>query len=1429
MLLAAGLDGAHTEVSLTYRKDFMSESSAQEFGRTLQAAVGYILNANNDSMPANARHNQMSNGQITPLNLTSSISALSEHALGPCPVYSAFFKYVVGVDESLAIAFWRDQFTGLDVQQFPALPSASYKMQANTELNWRLGGIRWRDSKFAVSTVIHAAWAIILATYTNSSEATFGTTVTGWQAAVANGEPVASPKPIAALEQMFGPTIAAVPIRVIIDRQKNVEQLLQQIQRQEVEMAAFGRLGVQRIRRVSAEAELGSQFQTLVVVQPADGEFQAENGRFGSERININDAAGSTASNLYAMTLKCQLKEQGLQFCISFDSTIIKQKQVERMVQQLENVLLQLSSPQHAEKKLANVETLSEQDLRDIWSWNARVPEAVDECVHDLIAETTRRQPDAPAVCAWDGELTYNELDRLSTRLAHHLVGLGVGPEVIVPLCFEKSMWTPVAMLAVLKAGGTLTFLSPSMPAGRLHTVLGLVNASTVLTTSQYSYLFKSIPRLITVEGLPWERWQKDDCMSMSRSHTSTRALVLFTSGTTGIPKGVVLTHGCLSTAARYAGEEFQIGSQSRVFQFASYLFDVSIHETFMALTHGGCLCIPSESDRIDHTSRALERLQANWACLTPSAANTLMRTKSSTLKTVVFAGESLRTKDIVNWPGKQAFFNWYGPAECSLCSTCLVQQGIWTDGMIGTGCASNCWVVDPSNSNSLASVGVTGELLAEGPVLAEGYYCDPEKTSIAFVEDPPWLLRGGPGHPGRRGRLYKTGDLVRYNADGSLTFVGRKDAQVKIRGQRVELGEVEHHVRRNLEDVGEMVDQVVAEVITPQGSDNPTLMAFLCVDGKEAAASEGDLIAAVRKTAVGLEEKLAEVLPTYMIPSACIPLTSLPVTATGKTDRRRLRKVGGSLSLEDLAALDPSRGEQRRPTTSKERVLQSLWASVLGVQAKNINANDSFLRIGGDSIAAMRLVGAARKQGMMLTVADVLRRPRLSDLANALTTTSPAPNVEPAPFKSLIVDDIESLMKHDVSPCLRGDHGKITNVLPVSHFQRLCVEGALQKPPKYWAYFFIDFPPTIDISRLTRSCNQLLQHFDILRTVFICPTERVLQVVLEKLCLPVEVFETDKNLDSLFERVCKQDLIRPVELGQSFVRLMILRDSDRQARLALRLSHAQYDGISLDQIMLALSAFYKGERLPNAHSFANYIEHTALRRNDGYDYWRALLRGSSMTTVTHPSRMNKRASQTSSPIRLERIITALRGHPGTTPATVFTTACAAMIAKITGLPDVVFGRLVSGRATLSSDFQNLVGPCINTIPVRVRFDRHQMMEDIVALVQSQYADGLPFETVGFDEMVTNCTDWPKTTESFGLVTQYQNIDEHPEAEVSGSKCRLGFFDREYQPLNSETIGVVASPHGDKLKLQIVASSDLHDPTTIARMLDELCGFLTGS
>lgn len=883
------------------------------------------------------------------------------------------------------------------------------------------------------------------------------------------------------------------------------------------------------------------------------------------------------------------------------------------------------------------------------------------------------------------------------------------------------------------------------------------------------------------------------------------RAAVLFSSGTTGNPKGIMLDHRCLATTARYMAKNFNVGTHTRVFQYASYSFDVSIHETLMVLMAGGCLCIPSEDDRHNDLAGSVMRLQANWASLSPSVARAITPESVPTLETLVFAGEVLTERDVSPWMDKVAIFNWYGPAEYSLSATSPVQLPGWTSGNLGFGSASTCWIVRPENRDALSPIGAIGELVVEGPGLMMGYLHGEDKTLAVVMANPSWLNRGALRSPGRRGRVYQTGDLVSYNADGSLTYIGRKDAQVKIRGQRVELEEVEHHLVQQLHRMGAVASQAVAEVITPVGSASPKLAAF--VKGGESQSQLNQL-----------EKKLAGVLPSYMIPSLYMSISDIPITANGKTDRKKLRDMGNSLTREQITSLRHTSGKPERilPRTIVEKKPQELWTSILGLDA-SISIEDHFFEVGGDSIAAMRLVTAARQHGLSFTVADIFSRPLLGDLAaiaQPVITKSIHTTIQPF---ALLDGNVRAFVRAQLAHM-----SSVSDGFPVTHWQSTCINLALESPPRLFDYFFVDLPRDISLEEVTRGCGDLWQNMDILRMVFIPRKDQYLQVVPEQINPPVQYHSiNEEKIEDLTARICKEDSQQPLALVAPFTRFHVLSGSDGAKRLIIRLSHAQYDGTSLIHLLQCLRTSFNREPLPKKGYFSAFVQHARNNQDACVKYWRSLLNGSILTSIA-TDRINSDFSKPLDPIVVERRVELLPSNDRFTPATTFTAACARFLSQITNSSDVTFGRLVSGRAMLPVQLRNTVGPCINIIPVRVNGD--ESSEQTRQSVHEQLIDSLPFDTIGTKEVIEKCTDWPRHARSFGLITSYQDLGD-AEEEIRGVPCRLRCYE-DTRPgtkmMEDDAVMIFAKPMGDYLQIVVNADGRLHTEQSVRRWCDML-------
>ncbi|KAG9375632.1 hypothetical protein A1F94_013770 [Pyrenophora tritici-repentis] len=438
------------------------------------------------------------------------------------PGFNAFVQYLSQQDQEATTNYWQTTLAGCEATMFPPLPPSIHQPVANAMLEHQCPPLpRTMASDTTTSTLIRAAWAIVAGNYTSSDDVVFGATVTGRNA------------PVAGIEDIVGPAIATVPVRVRLPRDWTVPALLAAVQQQATEMIPYEQTGLQRIAKMGADAQHACGFQTLLIVQPADDGLESDKslGRWQT-KSELQDFT------TYALMVQCTLATERVQITASFDPQIIEQWQVQRMLGQLGFVAQQLAEA-GGKTTVAEIDTLTPEDRQQLWKWNGEVPPVVERCVHELFVEQARARPDAAAICAWDGEMKYGELDELSSRLAGYLVGLGVGPEAIVPLCFEKSMWTVVAMLAVLKAGGAFAPLDPEHPASRHEEIFRQTGARVVLASAQHSTLCSGGNRtVVVVSKASFDRLSSASDKANVISKPSSIAYVMFTSGSTGTPKG---------------------------------------------------------------------------------------------------------------------------------------------------------------------------------------------------------------------------------------------------------------------------------------------------------------------------------------------------------------------------------------------------------------------------------------------------------------------------------------------------------------------------------------------------------------------------------------------------------------------------------------------------------------------------------------------------------------------------------------------------------------------------------------------------------------------------------------------------------------------------------------------------------------------------
>ncbi|KAI8957437.1 acetyl-CoA synthetase-like protein [Daldinia sp. FL1419] len=1333
-------------------------------------------------------HHSLYDGWSGPLIFDSLVKSYQSEPIEDAAPFQAFIKHVQESNGAAAKEFWENQFRNFNAQNFPILPSKTYKPRCDQRLEIDIKDIV-SDDDYTAATKIRLAWAILLSTVTNSADASFGATVSGRQANVPG------------MEHISGPTIATVPLRVAIDRSKTVEELLQQVQLQAADMMPFEQTGLQQIRRISENCDLACQFQSLMVIQT--GRHQdAEDVLFESSFVEP-ESEGLDPFRNYGILLEVLLKPESIFLRADYDSNVVSPTQFRRLADRFENILRQISLPEVQDKPVSLLDTSSLEDLKQIWSWNDTFLERAEKTIHGIFGEIATKQPSAPAVCSWDGDFTYAELDGVSTRIAYEILraGLPQTGQRIVPLFFEKSKWTSASQLAVMKANGTCVTLDASLPIARLQTVMNLTSPQVIVTSVEQESRAREVAppnaQIIVVSDVHVPAFGVPEDQSLPNVDPDTWLYVVFTSGSTGIPKGAIVSHANFASAIKYGQEPLRYSPETRTYDFSSYAFDASWLNVLYTLCGGGCLCVPSNYEIQNEPKEAVARRRANSALMIPSVSRFM---HGVDFKVINFGGEKLGRDEIDYWKDHAALLHSYGPSECTPIAIHTTLDPTRERIVIGKALATRIWIVEPERGNSLAAVGDIGELWIEGPTVGQGYLNEPEKTKVSFVEDPQWLVQGCPGYPGHRGRLYRTGDLVRYEEDGSVEYIGRKDAQIKIRGQRVELEEIEHHVH---DAIGkEIASQVIVDIIKPSGSTEAALIAFIKLSQKGVVSGTPEAYAYAQELASSANRLLSATVPGYMIPNGYMVVDSIPNTASGKVDRGKLREAALSMRKEDLLRVD--RIGRRAPETPNEVKLHSIVARVLSWSGESFGMDNNFIQLGGDSISAMRLASIARDEGISLTVADILTKDRIADLLATAQEVNLLDESEQSLFGLLDVPDLRAFIEEEVLPQILPGRGKLVDVLPTTDMQSAYLKDNLHTPRLSWFYSYIDFERIVDEQRLIQSIEKLVEHCDIYRTAFIRSGESFFQAVFDSWKPIINIINDVDSVDVALNEVIEEETNTPISLGAPLIQFTLIKEQSGKCKLVFGRSHAVYDGISIGQTLKVLASIYNGST-PEVKDFRQYIYHTQSKKEESYSYWRKALENSTITSLPYDSAS---PAQHGLPTVLKRSIPIPKTPSGITQASLFTLACATVLSRLTGSQDVVFGRVVSGRASVPASLHDVVGPCLNRIPIRIQFTPKQTKSEQLAALQKQYAESIAHETTGLLDIVKHCTNWPQDTRDFGCWSQYQNIDENPELDLPGAKGGLGSPEMYHIPFAANFLEIFAIPSRDgTLTVRLIAGS----------------------
>ncbi|MET9488542.1 amino acid adenylation domain-containing protein [Nocardia sp. NPDC006630] len=924
----------------------------------------------------------------------------------------------------------------------------------------------------------------------------------------------------------------------------------------------------------------------------------------------------------------------------------------------------------------------------------------------------------ADAAQAYD-QLSYAELDERSTRLARLLIDRGVGPEDLVALAIPRSVESVLAIWAVAKTGAGFVPVDPNYPADR---VLHMVTDSQAVLGLTVGGRGAELPDAVTwleldtadlgeqLQSYPAEPVTNADRVQPLRAEHP--AYTIYTSGSTGLPKGVVVSHTGLSGVTEELRERFRVTPESRVLQVASPSFDASIYEQLIALGSAATLVVATpEVYGGEDLGALLARESVSHAVITPSVLASLDPNGLDELRVVVAVGEACPPEVVRRWvtpiaDGERSLLNGYGPTETT----------IWTNSAelsperpvtIGTPIRSAVEYVLDERLRPVAP-GVAGELYVAGVLLARGYHRRPGLTATRFVANP---------FDDSGSRLYRTGDLVRWTADGELEYLGRNDFQVKIRGLRIELGEIDAVLAGH-----ESVDFAVT--VGHQVQDRATVLVSYVHAAPGATVDVADLTA------------LAEsALPPHMVPAGITVLDEIPLTPVGKLDR-------AALPAPELAVT-----AYRAPETPAQQLISDIFAEVLRVE--QVGLDDDFFALGVDSITSIQIVSRARAQGLAFKAKDVFAARTVAGLAEIAESVTPGSGeLELSTGPLVQISDADRERLQEIYPAM-SDVWPLTPLQSGMLFHALLAESSVDA---YMVQFTVELGGELDIPRLRAAAQAMLDRHVNLRVAFAEDSAgNPLQVVVDDLEVPWRYMDLgDREPGAAPART---DWLMAAEMSGHFdmrsaplLRFTLVRTAPERYQLFVTSHHILLDGWSLPLLMQDMLAFYAlgGDPalLPPVRSYRDYLAWlVAQDRDAARAAWQEALAGFTEPSPLAPVDRSREISAGIGELGFElsaadtAALSAVAAETGVTVNTIVQAAWGLLIGRSTDRDDVVFGATVSGRPPQLAGIETMVGLFLNAIPVRVRLDAADTLADVLRQLQDEQAALLDHHYLGLGEI----------------------------------------------------------------------------------------------
>ena len=1224
--------------------------------------------------------------------------------------YRDHIDYLHKQHSSEAEAFWRQAMKGFTAPTPLTVAHAACEDVGETrEQETRLSGALTSalnslatENNFTPNTVVQGAWALLLSRYSGEEDVVFGAVRACRRSTVEGAESIA------------GLFINTLPVRVRVNPGMPLLPWLAELRQTWTALRPFEHTPLASIMGWSDLPGDTPPFASLVNFQHQPWTADLPPGSPGARcefsiRQHANCPLALDASGGDALVLK-----------ILYHRSRFDDASIMRMLGHLQTLLEGMVA--NPFQSLGELPLLTEAELQLLVAWNdTAVAHPKQKRVQELFAEQAARTPDALAVADEKQRLSYRELDEWADQLAQRLQTLGAGPEICVAVCLERSVEMVVALLAVLKAGGAYVPLDPAYPKERLAFVLEDCLAQVLVTQESLQEDFKfDIPNLtvLCLDGFDHAS-PITHCASRPQSvrhgrdnpQSSNLAYVIYTSGSTGTPKGVEIEHASLVNLIKWHQRTYSVTPADRATLLANPAFDASVWELWPYLTAGACIYIPdNEIARLP--AKLIAWLAANKITQTfiptPLAEAMLVEPwpEQCALRALLTGGDQLRRPPPENLPCP--LFNHYGPTENTVVTT-------WTEVPPATQVAAAPSIGRPISNNRVhvldrrlqhVPIGVPGELHISGDGLARGYRNRPDLTAERFIANP-FVADANP-------LLYKTGDLVRWLPDGNLEFIGRMDHQIKIRGNRVELGEIELVLSRH-----PFVREAVVDVRA--GTRESRLVAWVVPRAGE------------KLVAKSLREFLKQHLPNYMLPADFVRLDALPLTANGKIDRKALPDPIPQLEVKFTA-----------PRTPVEVRLAGIWRQVLDLKRVSVHAN--FFELGGHSLLAARVVSRAREEfDRQFSLHDLFDSPTIAGWAEKIEANGPSGQ-----------STLEGAAEDTRAQITRREG---IGAGPLSFAQeRLWFLEQLEP-----GIAFNNIPLAFRVAgklnarALERALCEMIFRHEPFRTTFTAANGQPVALIMPPPSFAMRTCDLrampEAGRETEVQLLIADEAQRPFDLTRDLLlRATLLRLSPAEHLLILVMHHLACDGWSLDVFHRELSALYQAFVLDSASPLASlpvaYGDFAAWQRDTlcGGDferqlaYWRQQLHGAS-PALDLPTDRPRPVVQTyrgatihfALPAPLSSGLAQLSLQANVTPFMLLLAAFQTLLHRYSGQADILVGSPIAGRMRVETE--DLIGFFLNTLVLRGDLSGdptfHELLQRTRQTALEAYAhQDVPFEKI---------------------------------------------------------------------------------------------------